>query len=515
MSETGLPLGWVSARLEEVCMPIAKVGRSGYGRDRFRYIDIGSIDSESNRVRNAQWIDSEEAPSRARQVVRAGDTVYSTVRPYLRKIAIVPGDLDGHVASTGFAVLRPHEEIDARYLFYVTLTSEFAAQVLPKQRGVSYPAVREADVLNASIPIAPPAEQRRIVEVIEDHLSRLDVADGALAHAKVLAPLQARSLFTAATEGRVAHALNEAVPDFRERRQELWKNVNGRKKYKPPVSADLSVSPVVPDGWAVFSLEELTDPIRIIRYGILMPKVKEGGVVPYVEVKDLVGCSLREKELHLTSRELDEKFSGARIRSGDLVLAVRGSYDRSAVVPPSIVSANVSRDVARIAPLPGLGVEYLHLYLQSRFAQNYLKNHARGVAVKGVNIASIRSMPVVVPPPSVQRAIVEYVQQKQTVTEVADAVVARSARRSAALRRGVLSKAFKGQLVAQNPGDEHASVVIERIRAERDARKETVIERRTHRRRRVPDLNESVLSSIQSSVAVPGRHNTVQQEFEL
>lgn len=450
-------------------MPIAKVGRDGYGRDRFKYVDIGSIDSGTNRVRNAEWVDSDRAPSRARQVIRNGDTVYSTVRPYLRKIAIIPEELDGHVASTGFAVLRAHEEIDSRYLFYVTLTDEFASQILPKQRGVSYPAVREADVLDVTIPIPPPDEQRRIVEAIEDHLSRLDAADDALAHAKLLGPLQTRSLFTAASEGRVAHRVSESVPDFRAIRQEIWKKFKGKKKYKVPASPDLSVAPVVPDGWSVFSLEEITDPIRIIRYGILMPKVKEGGTVPYVEVKDLAGCVLRGEGLHLTSSELDEQFAGARIQPGDLVLAVRGSYDRSAIVPPSITSANVSRDVARIAPLPGLDVEYLQLYFQSRFAQAYLKNHARGVAVKGVNIASIRAMPVVVPPPGSQREIIEYVQQKQTVIGAVDDAVERAIRRSSALRRAILSRALNGKLVAQDPDDKPASLVLERIRAERGA----------------------------------------------
>ncbi len=375
---------------------------------------------------------------------------------------------------------------------------------------VNQASVPAKQLLQTPIVVPPIEEQQRIVEAIDAQLSRLGAADEALAHAKLMAPLQIRSLYTAATEGKfTARVIAESLPDFRKRREEIWKSVNGNKKYKIPVVADISVSPVVPGGWEVLSLEELSDPIRIIRYGILMPRVKFGGTVPYVEVKDLLGCSLQGKELHLTSEELDEKFAGARIRAGDVVLAVRGSYDRSAVVPDSLSSANVSRDVARIAPLPGLEDEYLQIYLQSRFAQQYLKRHARGVAVKGVNIAAIRAMPVVVPPLTVQREIIECVQQRQTAIDAAGEAVARSIRRSATLRQAVLSRAFNGRLVSQRSGDEHASLVIERIRTEVEASRGAEKVARRRRRVKPADVSQAVPSTFSAS------YETVQQESKL
>jgi type I restriction enzyme S subunit len=397
------------------------------------------------------------------------------------------------------------------------ISSEFLAIQLHWLWGVGYfRAVLKNHVNQASVPakqllqtplVVPPIEeQQRIVEAIDSQLSRLDAADKALAHAKLMAPLQISSLYTSATEGRfTTRATTETVPDFRGRREEIWKGVNGKIKYKIPTVADVSVGPVVPEGWEVFSLEELTDPIRIIRYGILMPKVNSGGVVPYIEVKDLLGCRLQDKELHLTSKKLDEKFAGARIQCGDVVLAVRGSYDRSAVVPISLSSANLSRDVARIAPLPGLDAEYLQLYIQSRFAQQYLKRHARGVAVKGVNIAAIRAMPVVVPPLAVQREIVEYVQQMQTAVDAANTVAKRSMRRSAALRQAVLSRAFNGGLVSQRPENGNASLAIERIRTPVEAHEGA---RKISRRHRT-DVAQATSSPISDPYA------TVQEELKL
>jgi len=110
--------------------------------------------------------------------------------------------------------------------------------------------------------------------------------------------------------------------DFLAMRRKIWKSASKDKKYKEPVAADLQNSPLRPKCWEVLSLEAVTHPIRVIRYGILMPKVKDGGTIPYVEVKDLRGCSLYGKKLHLTSKEMDERFAGARIEFGDVLLAL-------------------------------------------------------------------------------------------------------------------------------------------------------------------------------------------------
>ncbi|MFE2500454.1 restriction endonuclease subunit S [Streptomyces rubiginosohelvolus] len=369
--------------------------------------------------------------------------------------------------------------------------------------------INQQILAGVKLPIPPLSEQRRIVECLDDHLSRLDAAGNSLSHAASLFAPQTRSLYTAATEGRSSRPSIEPVPNFRATRQDVWQSGNEGKKYRSPAIPDVSTRPVIPNEWGLFSLEELTDPIRIIRYGILMPKVKSEGIVPHVEVKDLAGCTLQGKRLHLTSAELDEKFSGSRILPGDVLLAVRGSYDRSSVVPKSLAGANVSRDVARIAPLSGIESEYLQIYLQSRFAQQYLKNHARGVAVKGVNIAAVRAMPVAVPPLSTQREIIEEVHQRKTEVDPVFAAVGRSVQRGMMLRRAVLVQAFSGRLVAQNPMDEPVSVTLQRTGSEhRRIQCEGAGEpARVHRPRK--------LSQRSSSDSTSNPKNNVQQEFEL
>lgn len=133
--------------------------------DRIRYIDISAVSAgglEKSAVRSVAYAD---APSRAQRVVRSGDVIVSTVRPYLRARTFIDGDLDGAVASTGFCVLRPLEGIVPRYLDAVTSTDEFYEHLAARQTGSAYPAVRPSDIAEALVSLPPTDVQRRIADI--------------------------------------------------------------------------------------------------------------------------------------------------------------------------------------------------------------------------------------------------------------------------------------------------------------------------------------------------------------
>ena len=113
---------WVKVRLAEACTKAKCVDihkKSGI----FNYIDIGSIDSISKRISTIQQIEWAKASSRARQVIRKGDILFSTVRVNLERIAFVDKDMSDGIASTGFTVLRSNVQIVPEYLFYSTISS--------------------------------------------------------------------------------------------------------------------------------------------------------------------------------------------------------------------------------------------------------------------------------------------------------------------------------------------------------------------------------------------------------
>src|SRR6266849_1406850 len=99
---------------------------------------------------------------------------------------------------------------------------------------------------------------------------------------------------------------------------------------------------------------------------------------------------------------------------------------------------NVSRDVARIAPLPGIDASFVAAYLMSPPALQYLRQRARGVAVKGVNISDLRSMPIPVPPPEEQNRIVRELDRIDSSIGDLESVLDSERARTTALRSGCI-----------------------------------------------------------------------------
>jgi len=174
------PAEWRASSLESVTSKVEKRDPVEAGRHEVRYVDIGSIDGSRHRIDEVSLVEAASAPSRCRQILRSGDTVFSTVRPYLEKIAYIDDSLDGEFASTGFCVLRPSTDVLPKYLFHFASSRGLIDQVLPLQRGVSYPAVLDKQVRACTIPLPGKWEQSRIVDILEDHLSRLEAAEADL-----------------------------------------------------------------------------------------------------------------------------------------------------------------------------------------------------------------------------------------------------------------------------------------------------------------------------------------------
>ena len=152
---------WSSKKLEGVCEKIEQVQPKKIFEKEFSYIDIASIDEE--RVIRAQITSVGKAPSRARKVVKTGDTIFSTVRPYLKHIAYIPGMLNNSIASTGFCVIRPNPDLaDPLFINYIVESDHFVKKVLPFQRGANYPAVSDKNVYGIKVSLPPLKIQKQI-----------------------------------------------------------------------------------------------------------------------------------------------------------------------------------------------------------------------------------------------------------------------------------------------------------------------------------------------------------------
>jgi type I restriction enzyme S subunit len=138
----------------------------------FRYVDIGSVDAVDG-IKSVEEMVFENAPSRARRVVRDGDTIVSTVRTYLRAIAPITKPVANLIVSTGFAVVRPRS-VRARYLSYALRESSFVETLVARSVGVSYPAVNASEVVAIPIPLPSADEQQAIADYLDRETARID-----------------------------------------------------------------------------------------------------------------------------------------------------------------------------------------------------------------------------------------------------------------------------------------------------------------------------------------------------
>lgn len=137
------------------------------------YIDIGNVDSQG-RVHDIVNYRFEDAPSRARRIVRDGDVIISTVRTYLQAIAPVENPQDNLIVSTGFAVVRPSSVLDHRFCKYAVRANRFLWEVESRSTGVSYPAINASDLGDIAVTLPEVSAQRLIAIYLDREIARID-----------------------------------------------------------------------------------------------------------------------------------------------------------------------------------------------------------------------------------------------------------------------------------------------------------------------------------------------------
>jgi len=165
---------WESVKLESITEKILNTNPKDNPDHKFKYCDIASIDNTNHIIVNPKNFLGKDAPSRARQIIHQEDVIFSTVRTYLHNFAIVPSELNNQLCSTGFCVLRGDDSIITKLIFYLVQTIQFESYLNPLQRGTSYPAVRNNDILNYTFLLPPLDEQEQIVSQIEQGFSLIE-----------------------------------------------------------------------------------------------------------------------------------------------------------------------------------------------------------------------------------------------------------------------------------------------------------------------------------------------------
>ncbi|MCW7546265.1 restriction endonuclease subunit S [Aurantimonas litoralis] len=298
--------------------------------------------------------------------------------------------------NQGFKSLVPDsQKLNSKFLFHWLKANKNHLQSLGN--GATFKEISKAVVERIEIPLPPLDEQRRIAAI-------LDKADALRRKRK-----RALDLLDGLTQSIFLEMFGDPI-----------ENTNGH---------------------AVVSLSEIVSSDRKITYGILKPGPDVVDGVPYVRVVDIQNNRVKVDQLRRTTPEIAHEYRRSKLKSGDLLISIRGHVGRMAIAPEECDGANITQDTARLA-IKNADAEFIKAQLETGPARHWMDRRTRGAAVKGINLGDLRQFPIIVPKRAEQERFALGVKRLRA-KELASSL---QLERLNALFASLQSRAFSGQL---------------------------------------------------------------------
>ena len=397
----------------------------------------------------------------------------------------------------GLAAIRTQADMPSKYILYAIRATE--EELRANSTGTTFEAIRGDDLRSHPLPVAPLPEQHRIVAEIEKQFTRLDASVEALTRVQANLKRYRASVLKAACEGKLvpteaelaraegrdyepAHRLLERI--LAERRTRWESQEKRRGKYKEPTPPDTSALPELPEGWVWATVDALL--IEPLSNGRSV-KTASGGF-PVLRLTALWQGQIDQSEFKngAWAAQEAERFL---IREGDFLVS-RGNGSIKLVgigglVGPVQTPVAYPDTLIRFRLHPEIAITFFARLWNSSMIREQLESMARTTAgIYKVNQQDLSLCVIPLPPLAEQHRIVAEVERLLSAINQAEATVETNLTRAERLRQSILKRAFEGKLVPQDPDDEPASVLLERIKAEREAaRAEAQHKRKTRSRR--------------------------------
>lgn len=415
-------------------------------------------------------------------------TVLFSSRAPIGYVAIASQPL---TTNQGFKSFVPATGISSEYLYYWLIYAKPLAEGLAS--GTTFLEISGAKSALIPFPLAPSAEQSRIVAKLEELFSDLDAGVAELKAAQKKLAQYRQSLLKAAVEGmltaewRAKNKPKETGAQLLERilkeRRTRWEakqlaRFKGQGKIPPKgwqdkypelVQPDTTNLAELPEGWVWASLDCMIEDGP--QNGLYLPSEKYGRGHAILRIDDFqIGWVRTRADLNLVDADVD-KADTYSLRSGDVVINRVNSMThlgKSLVVPDTLDSVLFESNMMKMRLSPLAYTEYVGLYLGSELGRKRLICNAKwAVNQASINQQDVKRTPIPFPPFEEQIIINEIVATQLSSIEAQEKAIAYGIMQAAAQRKNILKSAFSGQLVPQDPADELASLLLERIRAER------------------------------------------------
>ena len=376
------------------------------------YVDIAALENGVAELAPTE-VTFAAAPSRARRVLRGGDTILSTVRTYLKAVASFPEVEANLIASTGFAVLRPNGSLHPRFAYWAALSEPFIENVVAHSDGVSYPAINPTLLGNLPVAVPPLTKQECIANFLDDKTARIDAL---IAEKEELVERLFEYRLSVATS-----AITQGLPG---------------------AHTEFVVHPFlgsIPKNWRTGKFRHYVQ----FRSGQVDPEDAQYSSMPLIAPNHIESGSGR---LLGTETALEQAAESGKYwcDAGDVIYSkIRPALRKATIAPFDCLC---SADMYPLKGHMGLTNEFLFWYLLSEPFSVFAVQESVRVAMPKLNRETLANAAVPLPPYAEQLAIVSYIREK---TASVDSVIEHATEHIARLREyrsSLISAAVTGQM---------------------------------------------------------------------
>lgn len=383
--------------------------------------------------------------------------------------------------------LVPAYSLDPYYLAHALRAQTYEILKQCSKDGTTVASIDTEKLLRFKLPIAPESEQRRVVDAIESFFTRLNDVVATLERVERTLKRYRASVLKSAVEGRLvpteaalakqegrdyepASVLLERILTERRLR---WSESGKKGMYEEPTPPDTTNLPAIPEGWCWASAEQLSEFITKGTTPAAEDLSSDAGEVPFIKVYNLTFTGALDfsfQPTFISAHVHRGVLARSVVQPGDVLMNIVGPpLGKVSIVPAAFPEWNINQAVARYRPVLGLERTFLAVVLRSEPALDWVKRRAKAtVGQFNLTLEICRQLPVPLPPSVEQCRIVASVSLAESACDKATTTVKTDLARCTRLRQSILKWAFEGKLADQDPNDEPASVLLERIKAERD-----------------------------------------------
>jgi type I restriction enzyme S subunit len=485
-----LPQGWVTTRVSDVAETRSGGTPSTAKREYWDNGDVPWINSGALKdcviSQPSTYITKLGSENSAAKLFPKNTVVIALTGATTGRVGILDFACSANQSVTG---MFPSETYLPSYLFNFLRSARPA--VLELAIGSAQPHINKKIVDDFEIPLAPLAEQRRIVAKLEALLDKVDTSQQRLTKIPVLLKRFRQSVLATACSGRLTTDWREENDDTESSSALIVKILAERnKRYKATCAKCVAAGikspkrpknltraklthydlPDIPETWEWVCWDDLAD---WITYGFTrpMPHVTKG--IPIITAKNVRDGFLDFSQPEFTTTEAFTELSEKdKPRRSEILITKDGAIRGRAALVQTDEPFCISQAVA-VVRFGGLTAHepFLLRVVQSRFTQDLIEAESMGTAIPHISITNFGRFPVPLPSLPEQREIVRRVEGLFALADQLEVRLATARRQVDALTPSLLARAFRGELVPQDPNDEPASILLDRIRSNQNALK--------------------------------------------